>query len=112
LVILEFFRGFFIAFRRFGESTTVFSELIIPPISAFVKGAESNPRLLHPAEALTKRGQDFCLAKTWVNPGAVYRQKGEWDRAIEMYERSRETFERMEDAHGYGTDVVQPGASL
>jgi tetratricopeptide (TPR) repeat protein len=30
----------------------------------------------------------------------VYADKGEWDRAIEMYEHSLETFERVGDVHG------------
>jgi tetratricopeptide (TPR) repeat protein len=32
--------------------------------------------------------------------GSVYQKKGEWNRAIEMYERSLETFERVGDVHG------------
>jgi tetratricopeptide (TPR) repeat protein len=40
------------------------------------------------------------MAQTWGNLGNVYQRKGEWDRAIEMYERSLETFERVGDVHG------------
>ena len=39
-------------------------------------------------------------ADTLNNLGLVYADKGEWDRAIEMYERSLEISERVGDVHG------------
>ncbi|MFQ5342662.1 MAG: tetratricopeptide repeat protein, partial [Anaerolineae bacterium] len=38
--------------------------------------------------------------QTFGNLGSVYADKGEWDRAIEFYEKSLETKERVGDIHG------------
>ena len=45
-------------------------------------------------------GDVHGMAQTWGNLGSVYYRQGEWDRAIEMYEKSLETKERVRDVHG------------
>ena len=40
------------------------------------------------------------LAQTYNNLGLVYHDKGEWDRAIEFYQKSLEGKEKVGDVHG------------
>jgi tetratricopeptide (TPR) repeat protein len=40
------------------------------------------------------------MAQAWGNLGSVYLQKGEWERAIKMYEQSMEVFNRIGDVYG------------
>ncbi len=62
-------------------------------------------------EACTQRNADAANeqgeAASFNNLGNVYQQKGEWDRAIEYYEKDLEISERVGDVHG----MAQPGAT-
>jgi len=42
-------------------------------------------------------GDVHGMAQTWGNLGAVYMQKGEWDKAIEFYQKSLSVTERLGD---------------
>jgi len=54
-------------------------------------------------------GDIHGMAQTLGNLGSVYLQKGEWDRAIEFYEQSLETKERVGDIHGMASTWTNMG---
>jgi tetratricopeptide (TPR) repeat protein len=49
---------------------------------------------------LEKTNDDEVVSIVYNNLGLVYADKGEWDKAIEFYEKSLETKEKVGDVHG------------
>jgi tetratricopeptide (TPR) repeat protein len=45
-------------------------------------------------------GDVHGMAQTWMGLGNAYKQKGEWDRAIEMYQHNLQACERLGDVYG------------
>ncbi|MCD4840679.1 MAG: tetratricopeptide repeat protein, partial [Methanosarcinales archaeon] len=49
---------------------------------------------------LEKSNDEKVVSVVYNNLGLVYANKGEWDKAIEFYEKSLETVEKVGDVHG------------
>ncbi|MEA3281688.1 MAG: tetratricopeptide repeat protein, partial [Euryarchaeota archaeon] len=54
-------------------------------------------------------GDRHGLAQTYNNLGSVYARKGEWDLAIEYYEKDMDIFEALGDRHGVGITLSNIG---
>jgi tetratricopeptide (TPR) repeat protein len=51
--------------------------------------------------ALAEADQNlYAQAGCWGNMGLVYQDRGEWDKALEFYQKSLKTKEQVEDIHG------------
>jgi tetratricopeptide (TPR) repeat protein len=58
--------------------------------------------LLHSTQIKEKIGDIYGIGQTYNNLGLVYAHKGQWDTAIEYYEKSLEISEKIGDIYGIG----------